>query len=202
MNQSFTRLVSEAHPNHTMEPLDATVATELTLVSPTVIIEVVGAREGIDVLGRVRRVQPDALIAAVRLSAVDVVPEHPERRKGARAFAGVAGALTLAAAIVFALLNPVSLGAVVLLSIVVAAPALVVAGVRAWQRTRRTQVERRRYFERRRSIAVIAVASADDVSASALASSIRRDLDSARTGAGRYDLRIVGPRSQGDGNHS
>ncbi len=194
MNQMFTDLVSEAHPHHTMEPLDATVPTELALGSPTVIIEVVGAREGIDVLSHVRRVQPDAQIAAVRISAVEVVPEHPERRAGARALASIAGALTFAVAIVLAVWNPASLDSLVRVSIVVVAPTLVVVGVRAWQRTRRTPVERRRYFERRRSIAVIAVASADEVSASALASSIRRDLDSARPGAGRYDLRIVEPR--------
>lgn len=201
MSRTFTDLVGEAHPHHTMEPLDAAVPTELSLRSPTVIIEVVGAREGIDVLARVRRVQPEASIAAVRISAVDVVPEHPERRAGARVLAAFVGALVLAAAIVVAVWNPVSLGAVVWIAIVVVAPLLAVAAVRAWQRTRHTPVERRRYFERRRSITVIGVAAADEVSASALASSIRRELDSSRSGAGRYDLSIFDPRSQGDGNH-
>ncbi len=199
MTSTLKDLVREAHPHHVVEPLDATVRTDLLLCSPTVIIEVIGAREGIDVLARVRRVAPDAPLAAMRISAIDVEPEHPERRAGARLQAGAAGVLAFAVAVGLAIWDPPVMSPAVSVGAMVALPVLAVALVRAWRRTRRTPVERRRYFERRRSITVIAVVMADEISASALASTVRRELDGSRPGVGRVDVSVFDPPPCGGG---
>ena len=206
MTATLRGLVSEAHPHHLMEPLDATAPTDLLLESPTVIIEVVGAREGIDALARVRRVVNDAPVAAVRISAMDT-HGHLDRATPPRRGAPLAWLAVLAVAVIVAIRVSAAVGlptsAIVSATVGVGAPLLIVTSLRAWRRARRAPAVRRRHFERRRSITVIAVSSLDETTASSLASSVRRELDSAHTGDSHYEVSVFDPppcgRSPGGG---
>ena len=77
--RTFQTLVRVRHPDQLLEPLDATAPTDLALAGPTVIIEVVGAREALDALLRVRRVAADAPVAAVRVAPADPPPTSARR---------------------------------------------------------------------------------------------------------------------------
>lgn len=189
--------VRDTHPHRRMESLDAATLSDLFLVSPTVIIEVVGAREGIDALTRVRRIAVDAPLAAVRVAPADLEPDHVERTPIARFIALAVASLAFVAAVVASARTSAAIGATVSVVLIVSAPILSVAAVRAVQHARRGPVDRRRHFERRRSVTVIAVGSIDARSAARLATSVRRELEVAHTGNARYDVSVFDPRPGG-----
>ncbi|MFN8021303.1 MAG: hypothetical protein U0Q03_07225 [Acidimicrobiales bacterium] len=184
----------DRHPDQVLEPLDATAPTDLALAGPTVIIEIVGAREALDALLRVRRVAADAPVAAVRVAPADPTPSASRRHLDLRSGAAI---LVIAVCALGAILaarwgSPV-VSTVITVAVLVLAPVLAVAAVVWLRRVRRAPMVRRRYFERRRSIAVIAVASPDPPAALSLASSVRRELETARSGDGHYDVRVFEP---------
>lgn len=196
---TLRELVRETHPHRLMEPLDTTALTDLSLASPTVIIEVVGAREGLDALIRVRRVAADAPVAAVRVAAMD---RRPDRRHGRTrtVIATVCVSVLAATAVTAWALRMGADGAGARTATLVAAAAaapvvarLAVAATRTMRRARRTPMQRRRHFERRRSITVIAVPSVDGSSASQLASTVRRELDSVHAGDALIDVSVFDP---------
>lgn len=191
---TFRDFVQAAHPDRVLEPLDATAPTDLRIVGPTVIIEVVGAREALDALARVRRVAGDGPVAAVRV-AVSEVPTEPPRLRPTwrRVIVGVAMVALAAGAVLAARTGSSVVSTAVTVTAAALAPVLVVALVASWYRARREPVERRRYFERRRSIAVIAVPSPDEPSATSLAAAVRHELDNARSGTGRYEVSVIDP---------
>ena len=196
---TLREFVRETHPHRLMEPLDTTALTDLSLLSPTVIIEVVGAREGLDALIRVRRVAAEAPVAAVRVAATDRSPDRRHRRRAAGLATAGLGVLA-ATAIVAWMLRMGADGSVARTATVVAAVAaapilvsLTVMTARTMRSARRTPMQRRRHFERRRSITVIAVASVDGSSATWLASTVRRELDSVHAGDARIDVSVFDP---------
>jgi hypothetical protein len=192
--RTFQTLVRVRHPDQLLEPLDATAPTDLALAGPTVIIEVVGAREALDALLRVRRVAADAPVAAVRVAPADPPPTSARRGLDLRSI----GAIVLIAACALGAILAARWGSpvvttIVTVSVLALAPVLAVAAVLSLRRIRRAPLTRRRYFERRRSIAVIAVPSPDSPAALSLASSVRRELDTARSGDGQYDVTVFEP---------
>lgn len=196
---TLRELVRETHPHRLMEPLDTTALNDLSLASPTVIIEVVGAREGLDALIRVRRVAPDAPVAAVRVAAMDRGPDRRQGRLGRRIAMICLGVLA-ATAITASVLRIGADGSAARTATIVAAAAaapvvasLAVASARTMRRARRTPMQRRRHFERRRSITVIAVRSIDGSSATRLASTVRRELDSVHAGDALIDVSVFDP---------
>lgn len=189
--QAFVRA---QHPDRLLEPLDASAPTDLPIERPTVIVEVVGAREALDALARVRRLASDTTVAAVRVAVADAPVELPRLRPTWRRVivAVAAGALVVGGVMATRWGSSVFSTAVGVTALSLA-PLLVLAGVAELRRARREPMTRRRYFERRRSIAVIAVPSADDPAASSFAASLRRELDNARSGDGRYEVTVLDP---------
>lgn len=195
---TLRELVRETHPHRLMEPLDTTALTDLSLASPTVIIEVVGAREGLDALIRVRRVAADAPVAAVRVAAMDRGPDRGGRRRTgiATVCLGALAARAIGAWVVRMGAEGTTARTATLVAALAIAPVvayLVVGALRTVRSARRTPMERRRHFERRRSITVIAVPSADGSSASRLASTVRRELDSVHAGDALIDVSVFDP---------
>ena len=195
---TLRELVRETHPHRVMEPLDTTALTDLSLASPTVIIEVVGAREGLDALTRVRRVAADAPVAAVRVAAIGVGPDRQRSRLGRLGVTVMCALATMAVAA--AVVRVGATGATARTATVVVAAAvapiavvLVITGLRSMRRSRRGPMQRRRHFERRRSIMFIAVPSLDERSATRLASTVRRELDSAHAGDALIDVSVFDP---------
>ncbi len=192
---TLRELVRETHPHRVMEPLDTTALTDLSLASPTVIIEVVGAREGLDALIRVRRVAADAPVAAVRVAAIGAGPDRRHARCGRLAL-GAMFALAVVAAVVRVGSDGTTARTATLVVAAAVAPisaVLAVVAARSIRRARRGPMQRRRHFERRRSITVIAVPSADERSATRLASTVRRELDSVHAGDALIDVSVFDP---------
>lgn len=204
-SSTLRTLVRSTHPDGVLEPLDAHAPTDLPLRGPTVIIEVVGAREALDALARVRRVAADAPVAAVRIAtatsdATDPgMSRTPWPRRVRTWWSWRSGVLAvLVGAVVVGTVVAARRGSAVVSTVAaVAAGSLallaVIAATTAWVRARRQPVERRRHFERRRSLAVIAVAPPDDLSAAQLATSVRRELQHARPGEHCYDVTVFEP---------
>lgn len=195
---TLRELVRETHPHRLMEPLDTTALTDLSLASPTVIIEVVGAREGLDALIRVRRVAADAPVAAVRVAAMDRGPDRGGRRRTgiATVCLGALAATAIGAWVVRMGAEGTTARTATLVAALAIAPVmayLAVGALRTVRSARRTPMQRRRHFERRRSITVIAVPSADGSSASRLASTVRRELDSVHAGDALIDVSVFDP---------
>jgi hypothetical protein len=186
--------VLAAHPHRLVEQLDASAPTDLVIDGPTVIVEVVGAREALDALARVRRVAPDTTVAAVRVAVPEVPVEQarlrPTWRRTIVAVTAIALVVGGALATRWGSSLVTTAAGVVALAL---APVLVMAALAEVRRARREPVTRRRYFERRRSIAVIALAPADRLTATSLATSLRRELDTAGPGDGRYDVTLLDP---------
>jgi hypothetical protein len=186
--------VQANHPEGLLEPLDASAPTDLAIERPTVVVEVVGAREALDALARVRRLAPDLDVAAVRVATQDVPVEAPRLRASWNRVIVVVTVLALVGGGVLATRWGSSVVSTAIgVSALTVAPLLLVASLVEIRRARREPVTRRRYFERRRSIAVIAVASADDSAATTLASTVRRELANARPGNGQYDVMVLDP---------
>ena len=195
---TLRELVRETHPHRVMEPLDTTALTDLRLASPTVIIEVVGAREGLDALTRVRRVAADAPVAAVRVAAIGVEADHEHRRLGrlgAIALRALAATAVAAAVVRMGSDGTTARTATVVLAAAVApiAAVLAITALRSVRRAKRAPMQRRRHFERRRSITFIAVPSLDERSATQLASTVRRELDSVHAGDALIDVSVFDP---------
>ena len=181
-----------------MEPLDTTALTDLRLASPTVIIEVVGAREGLDALARVRRVAADAPVAAVRVAAIGVGSDRERGRLGRLGMVAmrVLAALAVTAAVVRVGSDGTTARAATLVLAAAVAPiaaVLAITALRSMRRSRRGPMQRRRHFERRRSITFIAVPSLDERSATRLASTVRRELDSVHAGDALIDISVFDP---------
>jgi hypothetical protein len=189
--QAFVRA---NHPDRLLEPLDASAPTDLPILGPTVIVEVVGAREALDALARVRRIARESEVAAVRVAVPEIPVERPRVRPSWRHVITVvaAGALVVGGVLATRWGSSV-VSTAVGVSALALAPVLVLAAVVEVRRARREPLTRRRYFERRRSIAVIAVPAADGPAATTLASTVRRELDAARPGNGRYDVTVLDP---------
>ncbi|MCB0998464.1 MAG: hypothetical protein KDB40_04140 [Acidimicrobiales bacterium] len=185
------------HQSWSLDALDATAPADLRLARPTVIVEVVGARAGLDALSRVRRVAHDGAVAAIRVAPSEVLAEPSRPRPGRRVGWTVVVLGALIGLVVTALtgreaFDRGSSGTAMLGAAAAASLVGIVAAARWWRRARREPVARRRHFEQRRCIAVIAVSSADTTSASHLATTVRRALDDASP-ADRYDVSVFEP---------
>lgn len=197
VSPTLQTLVRSTHDRWSLDTLDATAPTDLRLARPTVIVEVAGARAGLDALSRVRRIAHDEPVAAIRLAPSESISELTRPQPGSRVAWLVVVLGALAGVVVTALtgreaFHRGSSGTAMFGAAVAASLVGSVAAVRWWRRERREPAARRHHFEQRRCIAVIAVSSADAGSASHLASTVRRVLDDAAP-TDRYDVTVFEP---------
>ncbi len=110
---SLKEYVATQFPNHQIDQLDPHRPVDLELSDHTVVTQVVGAGEGLDVLCMFRRTAPDARVAAlsIRPSQGKVIPHDDEDRDGVVdlpgrrvALAAVAGAAIVGTVLVAVML--------------------------------------------------------------------------------------------------
>jgi hypothetical protein len=196
--------VASQFPNHDIDLWDAASAPDLELSDHTVVSQVVGTRDGLDLLNVFRRRAPNARVAAlaVRPSAETVVPTRGEDRDGVVdlpprrvATSVIVGALAVGVAVaVMMLILDESAGTA---AIVGGFGAMIGAAVGAIIGGSRLAGQRANFqpLAPGRTITVVAAFLDDDASASSLAQSVGPVAD--------YDVRIVdhsgGWRSPGPG---
>ena len=196
--------VATQFPNHDIDLWDAASSPDLELSDHTVVSQVVGTRDGLDLLNVFRRRAPNARVAAlaVRPSSATVVPTEAEDRDGVvdLPFRRVAMSVLLGAAafgVVLAIVMLITHESVATGAIVGCFGAAAGAAVGAIIGGSRLAGQRANFQPPAagRTITVVAAFLDDDASASSLAQSVGPVAD--------YDVRIVdhsgGWRSPGPG---
>ncbi len=196
--------VASQFPNHDIDLWDAASSPDLELSDHTVVSQVVGTRDGLDLLNVFRRRAPNARVAAlaVRPTSGTVVPSEQEDRNGVvdLPFRRVATSVLVGAVALGVLLTIVMLithESVPTVAIVGGFGAAVGAAVGAIIGGSRLASQRANFQPQAqgRTITVVAAFLDDDASASSLAQSVGPVAD--------YDVRIVdhsgGWRSPGPG---
>jgi hypothetical protein len=201
---SLQEYVASQFPNHDIDVWDAASSPDLELSDHTVVSQVIGTRDGLDLLNVFRRRAPNARVAAlaVRPSSATVVPTNGEDRDGVvdLPFRRVATSVVVSAIVV-----GVVLAGIMLMTNESAATAAIVGGfgvmigaaVGAIIGGSRMAGQRANFQPQApgRTITVVAAFLEDDASASSLAQSVGPVAD--------YEVRIVdhsgGWRSPGPG---
>ena len=185
--------VARQFPNHDIDLWDAASAPDLELSDHTVVSQVVGTRDGLDLLNVFRRRAPNARVAAlaVRPSQSTVVPTDDEDPDGVvdlpvrRVAASAVGGAVLLGVVLAAVMMLISHESVATAAIVGGFGAMIGAAVGAIMGGSRLASQRANFQPQAagRTITVVAAFLDDDASASSLAQSVGPVAD--------YDVRIV-----------
>jgi hypothetical protein len=190
---SLQDYVASQFPNHEIDLWDAASSPDLELSDHTVVSQVVGTRDGLDLLNVFRRRAPNARVAALAVrpsSAMTVVPTDDEDRDGVvdlpfrRVVTSViVGAIVLGVAL--ALIMLIAHQSVASAAIVAGFGAMIGAAVGAIIGGSRLAGQRANFQPQApgRTITVVAAFLDDDASASSLAQSVGPVAD--------YEVRIV-----------